>query len=170
MSEQEKQDKPRPYPIEEDPIHQRRLWRFERVGWCGLCLVVLLAMLGLFSEGPLSHKQIRNAEGTLLVQYQRFVRNGASSQLLLQARGAPSKPLELVLAGDLLEGFSIETIQPAPQLSSSAGQGVQLDVQPDSHGTVRVHLTLRNAGVGLYREEVGIAGGEPVRFTQVIYP
>lgn len=170
MSEQEQQDEPRTYPIEEDLALQRRLWRFERVGWYGLCLIVLLALLGLFSKGPLSHKEVRNAEGTLLIQYQRFVRNGATSQLLLQARGAPAKPLELVLAGDLLEGFSIETIQPAPQLSASAGQGVRLEVQPDSHGTARVHLSLRNAGVGLYREEVGLAGSEPVRFTQFIYP
>lgn len=41
----------RRYPIAEDMALQCRIWRFERIGWWGLGLVVLLALLGLFSRG-----------------------------------------------------------------------------------------------------------------------
>lgn len=53
MNREEELDSRR-YPIAEDMALQCRIWRFERIGWWGLGLVVLLALLGLFSRGPLS--------------------------------------------------------------------------------------------------------------------
>ncbi|MEN5223510.1 MULTISPECIES: hypothetical protein [Pseudomonas] len=43
----------RHYPVEEDMRMQQRVWRFERVGWYALVLVVLLGLAGLFGNGPL---------------------------------------------------------------------------------------------------------------------
>lgn len=43
----------RHYPVEDDMRMQQRVWRFERVGWYALVLVVLLGLAGLFGNGPL---------------------------------------------------------------------------------------------------------------------
>lgn len=44
----------RDYPVREDMAYQVKVWRFERWGWYTLVLLILLALLGLFSRGPLS--------------------------------------------------------------------------------------------------------------------
>lgn len=41
-------------PVEEDLRLQRRVWRFERIGWVTLLIIVGLTLAGLFSKGPLS--------------------------------------------------------------------------------------------------------------------
>lgn len=38
-------------PVEEDMPLQLRVWRIERAGWYALLLLVMLALLGLFSKG-----------------------------------------------------------------------------------------------------------------------
>lgn len=42
----------RHYPVEEDMALQRRVWRFERIGWYALLLLIGLSLAGLFSKGP----------------------------------------------------------------------------------------------------------------------
>lgn len=44
----------RTHPIKEDMAFQRATWRAQRIGWLILWLIVVLALLGLFSDGLLS--------------------------------------------------------------------------------------------------------------------
>lgn len=56
-------------------------WRFQQLGWAVMALIVVLALLGVFSTGPLSWSSTTAADGTVEVQYQRFVRNGGDNTL-----------------------------------------------------------------------------------------
>jgi hypothetical protein len=159
----------RTYPfLQEDMALQIRTWRFERVGWYVLCLIILFTLLGLFSSGPLSSANLSNPDGSITVEHQRFYRNGAVTPLVLDVQISAQSPV--ILAGDFLDAFTIESIQPEPLSSASTANGMALMLKPDAHGRARVHLSLRPDGVGSYQGEVAIAGHEPVRFDQFIYP
>lgn len=155
----------RSVPVEENMALQIRIWRMERLGWYGLLLLVALALAGLFSKGPLSHVQVGGAQDALQVEYQRFARNGAHSPLKVSLQSVS----QLHIGGELLEGFSIESIQPVPARSASDGAGgLILDFTDDAPRIV-VSLRLTADGVGAYRSTLE-AAGQRVELSQFIYP
>ncbi|WP_224795641.1 hypothetical protein [Pseudomonas fluorescens] len=160
----------RQYPVREDMEFQLKVWRFERWGWYVMLLVVMLALLGLFSSGPLSSRQVQSADGRIGVQYERFHRNGAINPMIIQVKALPNTPVQLELLGNALQGFSIETLQPQPLRSTSAGQGIKFLLQADAEGYARIYLTLRGEGLGFYHTRVVTAGAEPLDLDQFIYP
>ncbi|AJO78686.1 hypothetical protein [Pseudomonas sp. MRSN 12121] len=162
--------RPRQQPVREDMALQRKVWRFERLGWYALVLIVLATLAGAFSRGPLSDRDISSADGRLRVEYQRFLRNGSTDALTLHMRGSPGQRLELEIAGELLQGFSVETMQPDPLRASAAGAGMRLWVQADRDGQARLYLTLRSIGMGPHESRVTLAGSLPLTISQFIYP
>jgi hypothetical protein len=152
-------------PVRENMALQIRGWQIERLGWYGLLLLMALALAGLFSKGPLSHVQTGEAQDVLQVEYQRFARNGAQTPLKVSLQGTP----RLHIAGELLEGFSIESIQPVPMRSASDGTGgLILDFSTEAE-RITVSLRLTADGIGTYRTTLH-AAGQQVELNQFIYP
>ncbi|MDH0747819.1 hypothetical protein N5D61_15895 [Pseudomonas sp. GD03842] len=160
----------REYPVDEDIALQRKIWRFERIGWYGLLAVVVLTLLGLFSHGPLSSTQVSSARHDLEVSYERFHRNGATNTLIIRSHGQPGAVHVLVIAPSLLEGFSVDSLQPQPVHSSGSSTGLRLTVQADAQGESVTYLGLRADGIGLYSSTLRIDGGGEVLLKQFIYP
>ncbi|MFJ3366556.1 hypothetical protein [Pseudomonas sp. NPDC086251] len=160
----------RGYPIREDMSYQLKVWRFERCGWYLLVLVVVLSLAGLFSRGMLSSRDVSSVDGKLRVEYEVFHRNGSTNSMTISLRGAPGTPLEFELVGELLEGFSIETVQPQPIRTRSSAKGIRLWVQADNEGLAVVYFTLRGDGLGLFRSSIASPGSSRVNLDQFIYP
>jgi hypothetical protein len=75
----------------------------------------------------------------------------------------------LHIAGELLEGFSIESIQPVPMRSASDGAGgLILDFSTEAE-RITVSLRLTADGIGAYRTTLR-AAGQQVELNQFIYP
>lgn len=89
--------RPRDHPVEDDIAFQRKAWKVERVGWACLLVLVVFALLGLFSNGPLSDRRLTTPDGTLQVDDQRFLRQGGRSPLRLALQGEPGATLQVVL-------------------------------------------------------------------------
>ncbi len=136
MTDQYEQDdhRSRQFPVREDMAFQHKVWRFERVGWYVLVLLVILTLLGLFSRGPLSSRELQSRDGSLGVEYEAFHRNGSTNAMVIRLKGQPNAVLEVELGGDWLEGFEVQALQPAPIHSAGAGQGMTLRVQADERG------------------------------------
>lgn len=160
----------REYPIREDMTYQLKVWRFERWGWYLLVLLVSLALAGVFSRGMLSSTDARGQDGKLRVEYEMFHRNGSTNTMKISLRGASEATLELDLAGELLEGFSIETLQPGPLRTRSSSKGIRLWVQTDIEGQAIVYITLRGDGLGLFHSEISSPGSSSVKVDQFIFP
>lgn len=160
----------RNYPVDEDMVLQRKVWWFERLGWYGLVTLIGLTLAGVFSKGPLSSAEGRTADGQLRVEYQRFLRNGSSDELIFHLQGKPREPIEVEISGELLRGFEIEMLQPQPLKASAAGEGVRLWVLSDNAGQAIVHLTVRSDGVGSFTTRVSLPTGASLGFSQFIYP
>lgn len=160
----------REYPIREDMAYQRKVWRFERYGWYGLVLLILLALAGLFSGGILSAKDVRSQDGEVRVEYEMFHRNGATEPMKITVKGAPDSMVQVALQGDLLEGFTLETLQPQAARASGDSQGIRLWVSTDAQGQASLYLSLRSNGVGLFRSRIATASSRGVALDQFIFP
>ena len=160
----------RHHPIEEDMPAQRRVWRFERVGWCALLLIALLGLTGLFGNGPLSEATVQSADGRVTVDYQRLSRSGTLEDLRIHVRGTAGEPLTVLLGGSLLRKASIETLQPEPLTSLSQGEALLLNLGAPEGGTATLYLTLRSEHVGALEGTVSAGAGSAVRFTIFVYP
>lgn len=160
----------RNYPVREDMALQRKVWRFERLGWYALVVLMGLTLAGLFSKGPLSTDEVHSADGQLRVEYQRFLRNGSSDGLVIHLKGEARAPLEVEVNGELLRGFEVEMLQPQPLKASGSGEGVKLWVLSDDDGQALLYLTLRADGVGRFDTQVSRVTGQSVHLSQFIYP
>ncbi|WP_434557277.1 hypothetical protein J3P95_13050 [Pseudomonas sp. Z5-35] len=172
MTDQWEQDdhRSREFPVREDMVFQHKVWRFERVGWYVLVLLVILTLLGLFSRGPLSSRELQSADGNISVEYEAFHRNGSTNPMVLRLKGASNAVLEVELGGDWLEAFEVQSVQPQPIRSAAAGQGVKLWIQADGQGQANLHLSLLSEGLGTYHSRIVIPGGATVSFNQFIFP
>ena len=82
----------------EDPVFERRQWRMERIAWTLLGVVVLLALTGLLGAGgPLSTTHAVSADGSLRVEYPRFARRQAESDITLHVAVPGDGPLRITL-------------------------------------------------------------------------
>ncbi|WP_409289777.1 hypothetical protein [Pseudomonas sp. KCJK8927] len=157
-------------PVKEDMRMQQRVWRFERVGWYVLTVIVVLALAGLFGNGPLSNRQATSSDGRVEVEYQRLSRSGTTDKLRITVRGTGGEPVMLMLGGSLLRKASIETLQPEPQTSFSHGNALLLQLGTSQDGIATLYLTLRSEYVGELEGVVKAGPSSSVRFTTFLYP
>lgn len=160
----------RNYPVRENMEYQLKVWRFERWGWYGLVAVVVMALLGVFSRGPISAREVHSTDGKVTVHYEIFHRSGSINPMKIVVSGRENAQVEVDLSGDFLEGFSIETMQPDPIKAVSAGQGLKLWLQADPQGQAMLYLTLQGDGLGSYSSRIAVQGSSPVNLTQYILP
>ncbi|MCP2072536.1 UNVERIFIED_ORG: hypothetical protein J2Y77_001972 [Pseudomonas lini] len=160
----------RVFPVREDMDYQLKVWRFERVGWYILVLLVVLTLLGLFSRGPLSSRDLQSRDGSLGVEYETFNRNGSTNPMIVHMKGQPNAVLEVALDGAWLQGFEVQTLQPQPVRAASAGQGMRFWVQADAQGQASLYLSLLGQGLGIYHGRLAMPGGASLSFDQFIFP
>lgn len=143
----------------------------ERVGWVVMAVAVVAALLGLFSNGPLSQ---RSAEAdNLRLRYQRFGRNEGRTSLEVEApaSAAADGKVEVWVAQDFLEGYDLEDVQPEPESTSTRAGGVVFAFAVDDTETpVKATLSLRPEQTGRHRGAVAVGNGRPATFTQFVYP
>ncbi|MEQ7920353.1 hypothetical protein ABQX22_14255 [Xanthomonas sp. WHRI 1810A] len=170
MSLQDQEMQNRQHPVAEDFQLQRKVWRFQRVGWYVLLGVVVLTLLGVFSRGPLSSLTAVSTQGDLTVDYERFHRGGGANSMVIHTTGLPGTPVTLLISKAMLEGFSIESIQPQPLRSMGTPDGLSLTVPADKQGRATLYLSWRSSGIGLFNSDISRVGGGHVPITQFIYP
>jgi hypothetical protein len=101
---------------------QHREWRAQQIGWIALGLFLAAALAGLFGSGPLSSAVAADPGGRLRVDYQRFVRAGASQRLLFRIYPGGTGPVTLKLSRGYLDRMRVEHITPPPSSSFSAAE------------------------------------------------
>jgi hypothetical protein len=159
--------------IEQDLPFQRREWIAERVGWAGMALVIVAALLGLFGTGLLGKATAGDTEGVLWIEYDRFGRFVAPSTLVvyLGPGAAPQGVARVWLDRRYLESVQIEQVTPEPD-NVVAGLDRLIFVfrvaEPGQPTAVKFYLQTEQ--FGLLTGRAGLAGGEPLRFRQFIYP
>ena len=160
----------RDHPVQENMAFQKKNWVAQRIGWGLLALIVVLALLGLFSDGPLSQARAVSADGSLQVEYQRFLKHGAESDLrIIAATAAPQGEISITMDRALADSMSVEYLMPLPQASSGGAQGLQLTYAAPEREPAILALKIRPDSFGRVRGRVSFAD-QSVVLNQFIYP
>ncbi len=156
--------------INQDLAVQARMWKIQRVGWAVIGVIVLSGLSGLFAHGPLSYTTGGDRHGALWVEYERFGRNQASSELRIHVRPA-SDPVRIWIGPDYTAKVDILRIVPEPAISRVDGAGFTFEVAAmgkDEPGTITVNLQFH--AVGRMAVEVRSPGSPAIPIRQFIYP
>jgi hypothetical protein len=109
------------------------------------------------------------SSGALQVTYPRFARYGAPVTLVVRNLADSSRPaLSMTLANEWVEGFSFESIQPAPQASLYGREGLHLRFLAVS-GPGQVVFRLKADALGRVKGWLS-AGDQRIELNTFVYP
>ena len=158
--------------IDEDLPLQHRLWRFERIGWAALGLIIGAGLFGLFGGGPLSRAEAIAPSGALAVHYERFLHKDTRTTLRLRPGPTQADGWRWIsLSRDYVDRVAIERVIPDPDRMVVTGRGLRLGFAPgaaDEAGEIAIALTPSQAGI--LHGELSAGSGPGATFTQLVYP
>lgn len=159
----------RPLELDQQLDFQRREWLAQRVAWWALTAFVAAAVLGLFGGGPLSAAHAAAPNGSLSIDYERFVRLGAATRISVRASGS-TDDVDLRIRRSYFETLRVERIVPEPTAIVIRGEDVSLRFSPSGGpGPFTVILDVEPRRAGLLRSAFGLNGDASVAFVQFAY-
>ncbi|WP_034912683.1 MULTISPECIES: hypothetical protein [Erwinia] len=164
------EEQSRHYPIEENLRWQRIEWAIQRVGYLLLFAVVILGACGLFSKGVLSDVTATSSDGTLQVNYERF--GLRDSDMTMTIRVKPHQPgrFTLVVSGEEMENFQIQSLQPQPQRAVTRNNSLELTWETSMNDGATVWIGSQALNPGRYPVTITLDNAAKVNFTHYIYP
>jgi hypothetical protein len=156
----------RKYPLNEHFHFQRRMWMVERIGWCVLAAIPLLALTGLFGGGSL---RTVNSDA-LTVQYERFERRTRLAQFKFQFRPTAAAERSLHLSRAFQDTYEVTSVQPGPILSraDASGLGLSFAGSPGSGNTIVIWARPRQFGSMVIEARADAAPA--VQLPVLVYP
>jgi hypothetical protein len=152
----------------EDLPFERTSRRVRRVAQTLLGLFVLLAALGLFGDGPLSHARAGDESG-FFVRYERFTRVDGLTHFEIHPRAHAAAPRRLFVSTSLFERGEIERFVPEPSsVEVAADRSVVTFPRVEAGGLVV--LVLRPSRPGRLRFSVGEEGSPMLDLALFVYP
>jgi hypothetical protein len=162
-----------PHPPGTNPVDfQRKQFLAERIGWLAMGLVLVWALVGGFGEGWISQQKVWNEDRTVGLDYDRFGRRGAPSDLHLDLRPDKSaQELIVHLNREFLDNVEIERITPhyRSMVIDSKGAAVTFDADPSANDySITIEYKPRHAG--LLHVALRALGDDEITVDQFIYP
>jgi hypothetical protein len=159
--------------LEEDLPFQRAEWLVQRIGWFIWGLIVAAALVGLVGPGPLSTTQAPAPDGSLIVEYDRFLHHHNPTRLAVmpQLGDSGAEPFRVHVSRSLLDQIEVMRIEPEPQGREFDPDGViyTFPRRPNTdQARILFHVQYKNYGrsKGFLR----LAGHEPATLHQFVYP
>lgn len=157
--------------LDEDISHERRQWRAERIGWAIMLLLALAALLGLLGHGPLSRTNATSSDGRLRVEYYRFEREAAPSDLKVTFAAADQGDVGIWIDRAFADSLDIEAITPEPDRVEPRPDRVIFYFHFAQPGESSVRIRFEARSPGFSQATLGIDGhAAQVQFGQIIYP
>lgn len=158
--------------LDDNMEFQRRSWRAQRTAWAILAAVLVAALLGAFGTGPLSWTSASDARSFASVHYDRFQRLSAPATLKIDIPAGVSRAdgVAIEAGGELLKGFKIETVRPAPVRSVAVEDGIRFQFATLAGVPATLYIHLRAERIGYFRPMIRIAEGQPIEIPVFVYP
>ena len=160
----------RDYPVAEDMDFQRATWMTERIGWVVVVILMLLALAGLFSVGPLSSVEASDDSGALNARYEYFHRAGAGDVMELTLVPLDGSGAQLRFDSAFLRAFTIEQVQPEPREWRGEADGAVLVFPPTEGRSFTVQLSLLPEIVGPVQARISLDRQAQLPLSFFIYP
>jgi len=158
-------------PVVEHITMLRSSWVLKIFGYLLMACIVMLALLGVFSNGVLSENEIISNDVSLKVNFDRFVRNGTQTQWKIQIKSKSNQPVILSVSPELIDYYLMENIQPQSVFITYLKD--ELIFTLPSGGEQKWHafsFILRPKKWGGFRANIGGQGGDHIIIKQWIYP
>jgi hypothetical protein len=158
--------------VNEDPDFQQLDWRIQRAGWVILALIIAAGLAGLLGPGPLSKTTVLGGSG-LAVEYERFLRHGAQSELLVNVAGEaqPHGPVRVAISREYLAGLDLQQVTPSPIRVQSAGDAVVYVFENlAGRGSLQAKFAFQPGKLGTHAGVIAVDGGARVSIRQFAYP
>jgi hypothetical protein len=156
-------------PIDEDLVFQHRNWRVQRIGWAVLGLLVVAGLAGLLGPGPLSNVNAR-AGDRLQVDYERFVRHGAQSEIRVTVRRPPPGHVRIAISRDHLDQLNLERVRPSPTEVRSSGEDTVYVFGHAGSESMQATFVIQPEELGSHVARVATEDGSSVTIRQFTYP
>lgn len=160
--------------IDDDPRFQHRSWTAERIGWAVIALLLVAAGLGLCgSSGPLNQATAEDAEGTLRVEYARFARHGAPTEVQVEVGAAATAvdTLRVAISRAYLAAVEIAWMQPEPETVELTGEAFVYVFPVAERGQpLAISFEVEPQRYWRQRARVWLPEGGAVSITQFVYP
>jgi hypothetical protein len=155
--------------VHQDLRHSAREFIVERVGWCAFGLILVAALLGLLGPGLLSRAIAE--QGELRVEYDRFIRHQAPTEIRVHARPQDDGKIHLRINREYLERMDLTSVQPPPaSVQGGPSEHTFIVDWPDRSRPATLTLRVEARAYGLVPIQIGAAEGRPVRGWQIVYP
>lgn len=158
--------------VESDLRFHQRMWLVQRFGWMLMLAVLAAGLAGVFGGGPLSQATARSDGDELVLEYERYARQGGRSRVKVDF-AVPTGAAEgrLLVSRATLEALEIEQLTPRPLRAESTAEGVVyvFAVAPPAD-RVHVALHVKPQGLGGAAVRFALPGGAGVSADLYIYP
>src|SRR5690606_2119682 len=159
--------------IFEDVTFQQRTWKGERCGWVGLGAIVIAALFGLFGGGWIGRAAISAESGRLSLEYDRFWRVQSPTVLKLEVSPlrADGDRVRVWIGREYVESMSVSQIMPRPVRVEGGGDRFVFEFATHGGGgAIGVVFRFEPERAWRVNGAIGLEDGEPLRFTQFIFP
>lgn len=150
-------------PIEEDIALHKKGWVIQRIGWGLMFLFLLLALLGLFGEGPLSRQKVQS--GDIQLTFERFGRFEHGMEMRVQSSGENIKTISL--PQNYLKNFELTKIVPEASRQVASSGYIHYVFDGTQNNIVTFYLNPVSRGKAQGQVKVN---EHAFSITQLIYP
>jgi hypothetical protein len=159
--------------LKQDESFQKREWLVQHIGWILWSGIILAALMGLLGSGPLSNESVAAADGSIRVEYQRFVHHHHVTTITLQVLQDVSteKAVRIEISEELLKATELRNVQPEPQEKLLSDRGAILVFPLDqAKRCPMITFHLEYEDYGRSGGTVSLQGHAPVPVRPLIYP
>ena len=162
-----------PHPsleMDDDARRQTTEWRTQRIGWIVIGVLLVAVACGLFGwGGPLSETRAAAQDGSVRIEYERFVRYESPDSLRVLFR-ASSDRVRVRMDSAYAGKIQIDRISPQPLQEIGEGDAVvyEFSVKPNAEVTATFHFVPQK--YGSLDGWIAVADGPPVQFGHFVYP
>ena len=151
--------------IQEDIEYQEKGWKIQRIATYIIFGLVLLIAAGLFGNGPLAHKTVK--ENGVVLTYERFIHHNSKTQLDIYAPVATGQTTVIAFPLRYLDHFGVETVVPEPAENRISGQEIVYTFNTSRAGRITFFVTSLQWG----RFDAGIkVNGQLLPISYFTYP
>jgi hypothetical protein len=158
--------------IRENIDEQHRAWRFERVGWLVLLLILVGATLGVFGSGVFGTAEASTPDGLLRVEFPRFLRAQSPQRLRawIEPQRQPTNRFTLWFSAAYLADLSLQRVMPPPARVVAGRERITFEFESDG-GAEPIPVTFEFVAneSGAFDGTIGSDLGAIV-FRQFVYP
>lgn len=155
--------------IDIDPKRQRREWVVKRVAWALLYVALAAIVLGVLGAGPISTTRAMSQDGSMRIEYQKFVRRHSPDDLRVAAM-AKTDTVEIHLDSDYLRNIRLEQVTPQPERVIAAADATTFVFNARPGTRIEMNFEYQPARMGSAPGWIALGHGPRLAFRQFVYP